>query len=408
MYDEPEILAPEEGTIASITKGEVNSQVSTARAYPRSMQTFRKKLEMLVTKDPDTAASMMYALPRGKDDDGRAKTIEGPSARFAEALASAWGNLRIEARPIAEGDRTITSRGTAWDMESNVAIAFEVSRRITGRSGKRFNDDMISVTANAAGSIALRNAVLKVVPKSEWEPFYQMARRAAIGDAKTLVARRKTALEMLMKFGAANDVVLAHLGKASIDDIDLDDLAALRGLVTALKEGDITVENAFGLARKGDDRPAAPQRASEATATEDTGAAPIAADAGAQAAPEPAQAAATHTVAEGGPTVVPGPATTAAAAAGDDDVEALPDTGDEWRGLTIHEVTPLGAHLAEIAGTMQASKRSKPTAVVLVSRDPLLTKLAASCLGIAVKATVCKARYRGDEVDLVTAIEAEG
>lgn len=414
MYDKdesPEILGPEEGTVAAITKGEVSSQVSTARAYPRSMDRFRKKLEALVTRDEQTAGSMMYSLPRGKDDSGRSKVIEGPSARFAEALASAYGNLRIEARPIAEGDRTITSRGTAWDMENNVAIAFEVTRRITSSNGRRFGDDMIAVTANAAGSIALRNAVLKVVPKSEWEPFYLLARKTAIGDVKTLVARRKAALDTLMKYGAANDVVLAHLGRVSIDDIDLDDLAQLRGLVTAMREGDITVESAFGLTSKAADRAAAPQRASETAAAQGPAVVDVVAVAVADAATGPVAAAAdvgvVHTVSAGGPMAAPGGP--GAPVADDETITLLVDTDDTWGGVSILEVGPLTGHIAEVTCTRKASARAKPSApFVLICADPLVTKLAAACIGVPVRAAVAVGMFRDAEVSVLLGIEAEG
>jgi hypothetical protein len=235
------------------TRGEIDIQIVTARRFPRSIRTFRDRAMEMATLTEDVAESCFYALPR----DG--KTVEGPSARLAEIVASAWGHMRIEGRVVGEDDRFVTARGTAWDLESNVAIAYEVRRRVTDKQARKFKDDMVGVTANAATSIALRNAVFKVVPSSYWRPIYQECRRVAVGDASTLADRRVKMLAYFQKMGVPEPRVLAQLGVKGVEDITLDHLATLKGLATAIKEGETTVDDAFAAAE-----PIAPRRASEA------------------------------------------------------------------------------------------------------------------------------------------------
>lgn len=228
-------------TVEALTRGEVDIQIATAKRFPRSLRVFKERALEMATLDQDTAESCIYALPR----DG--KTIEGPSARLAEILASAYGHMRVEGRPIDDDGRFLTARGTAWDIQNNVLIAFEVKRRVTGKNGKRFSDDMITVTSNAATSIAIRNAILKVVPKAFWGPIYEACRKVAVGDASTLVNRRASMLEYFLKMGVTNDRVFSLLGVAGIEDITLEHLGTLKGLATAIKEGDTTVDEAFPL-----------------------------------------------------------------------------------------------------------------------------------------------------------------
>lgn len=227
------------GPLVSVIRGETDSQVATARAYPRSIKGFVSRLTDLVTLDEQTAASCMYAVQRGRE------VVKGPSARFAELAAYAWGNMRIDGRPVAEQDRFITSRGMAWDLEANVAVAFEARRRITGKDGRRYNDDMITVTSNAASSIAMRNAVLKVIPTALWKPIYEAARRAAVGDQRTLSERRKAALERFAKLGVPPEKVYAKLGVVGLEDITLDHVEDLIGIFTAITEGASTIDEAF-------------------------------------------------------------------------------------------------------------------------------------------------------------------
>lgn len=232
-------MSVEGGTVALLNRSEIDMQVATAHKFPRSIKRFRQEALQMVTLNESVAESCIYALPRS------GKTIEGPSARFAEVVASAWGNCRAGARVVSDAGDFITAQGVFHDLERNVAITYEVQRRITDKNNRRFNADMIGVTGNAASSIALRNAILKGVPKAFWDDMYQAARAVVMGDFSTLANRRADALKALVAFGVTQEQVFAKLGVEGAADIGLDHLVTLRGLITALKEGDTTPEQAF-------------------------------------------------------------------------------------------------------------------------------------------------------------------
>jgi hypothetical protein len=234
-----EITQIDQGVASLITKAEYDVQIATANKYPRSIKNFLDEARQLVTLNEDIAAQCIYSLPRA------GKAIEGASARFAEIVASCWGNIRAGARIVDEDSRFITAQGVCHDLQKNVLISYEVRRRVTGNNNKKFGDDMVAVTGNAAASIALRNAILKVVPKAFWQPLHEEAKKVAIGDAKTLSSRREAALDMLQKMGVKREDVLTYLGVKGVEDITLDHLLLLRGNVTAIKEGDITVDDVF-------------------------------------------------------------------------------------------------------------------------------------------------------------------
>lgn len=234
-----EMVTADSGTIALLNKSEIDMQIATAHKYPRSIKRFRDEALAMVTINDAIAAECLYSLPR----DG--KTIEGPSARFAEVVASAWGNSRAGARVVSDAGDFVTAQGVFHDLERNVAITYEVQRRIVDKQGRRFKPDMIGVTANAACSIALRNAILKGVPKAFWSDLYNAARQCAMGDFKTLANRRAEALKAFQAFGLSADQVYAKLGVAGLEDVTLDGLLILRGLLTAMRDGDTTPEQAF-------------------------------------------------------------------------------------------------------------------------------------------------------------------
>lgn len=241
---EQEILAPQAQTVDSMTlallnKSEIDQQIATAKKWPRQLTTFYNKAIALATQDPETADECVYALPR----DG--KTVEGPSARFAELVLFAWGNSRAGARIIDEGEEFVTAMGSFFDMEQNIHVGYEVKRRIVTKQGKRFNTDMIGMTANAACSIALRNAILKGIPKAIWRKPYDRVRQTIAGDIKTLDARRSAMLKAFALMGAKEEQIFTLLDIKGAADITLDHLVTLRGIYNAIREGETTVTRAF-------------------------------------------------------------------------------------------------------------------------------------------------------------------
>lgn len=235
-------MVAEGSMISTLNRSEIEQQITTARRFPRSVKRFRDEATQMVTLSESIAEQCIYALPR----DG--KTIEGPSARFAEIVASAWGNCRAGSRVVDDTGEFVTAQGVFHDLERNVAITYEVQRRITDKQGRRYKADMIGVTANAACSIALRNAILKGVPKAFWEDMYAAARSVIMGDIKTLANRRAAAVAAFAKFGVLPEQIVAKLGVAGVEDISLENLVTLKGLLTAIRDGDTTAEDAFGAA----------------------------------------------------------------------------------------------------------------------------------------------------------------
>jgi len=232
-------LDVESNTVALLNKSEIDQQIATAHRWPRTIKAFRDEVLALATLNESVAEECSYALPR----DG--KTITGPSARFAEILASAYGNCRAGARVVDERPDYIVAQGAFIDLQKNVAITYEVQRRIINSRGQRYSADMIAVTANAACSIALRNAVLKGVPKALWADLWEKARQVAIGDATTLANKRANAVKKFAHYGISEAQIIAKLGRASLEDVTVPDLEILLGLFTAVKEGDISPEEAF-------------------------------------------------------------------------------------------------------------------------------------------------------------------
>jgi hypothetical protein len=114
-------LSPQEtGALAMLNKSEIDTQIATARRLSAlgDRQFIAEEAPAWSTLNETVAEECIYALPRGN------KTIEGPSARFAEIFwPTAWGNCRSAARVVDDQGEFVTSQGMHWDLcRSNTAI----------------------------------------------------------------------------------------------------------------------------------------------------------------------------------------------------------------------------------------------------------------------------------------------
>lgn len=222
---------------------ELDTQIATAKAYPRNVADFMDQAIALVTRNQEIAESCIYCLTR-KGKDGK-NEIKGPSVRLAEIAASCWGNIHAASRLIENDGKFITAQAVCWDLEKNVKISSDVKRRITTSEGFTYSDDMQVVTGNAACAIALRNAILKVVPKAFVDEIYEAAVKAAVGDQKTFESRRQEIFARLNKMGIENQRIFDFFKKKSIAEFDRDDVIDLIGVGTSIKEGRLSIDKAF-------------------------------------------------------------------------------------------------------------------------------------------------------------------
>ncbi len=239
-------------TIYQQDKAMVDVQITTAKAYPRNIKRACENAIAIVTMDTATASTCTYSVPRG------GKAITGPSVHLAKILAQVWGNMRCEAKVISHDGKHVTSQAIAFDLENNLAIKVEVKRSIMTKAG-RMNDDMIVVTGNAANSIALRNAILSVIPRAVVDRIYEEAKKTITGDISDgtkLLKRRKQVFDGLKDtYSISEQEILSSVGKAAIDHITGDDLVVIIGVAQAIKDGDTTVDAAFKSGKKTEPKP---------------------------------------------------------------------------------------------------------------------------------------------------------
>lgn len=224
-------------------KALIDKQIATAKQFPRNIHKAKDNIVAIASMDEETAKTCGYNLPRG------GKNISGPSVHLARIIVQQYGNIRVDAK-IIDTDRThITAQATCIDLENNVGIRVEVKRKITNSNGQRYNEDMITVTGNAAAAIALRNAIFNVIPKPLIDAGYKAAQEKIVGKISNetdLITKRKKILDEFDKsYGVKEKEILKALGLRETTQIKVEELKVLIGLWQAIKDGDTTVDETF-------------------------------------------------------------------------------------------------------------------------------------------------------------------
>lgn len=232
---------------SNVLRIELDIQISTAKAYPRSVHKSIQEAVDQATSDEETAESCFYILKRKNSNEDGSKPIEGPSIRLAEIFASCWGNIHVASRVTENNGKIVKAEAIAWDLEKNVQMRGEAIRRITYSSGKTYTEDMQIVTANAAQAIAVRNALFKVIPKSYVNRVLVAAKKAAVGDQKSLKDRAQRLLDRFEKIGIDKQKIFSFLGKNKREEFTPEDIETLIGIGTSIREGILSIDNAFSM-----------------------------------------------------------------------------------------------------------------------------------------------------------------
>jgi hypothetical protein len=255
---EQAVLAPTGETAAMVLAAQAKALVSAryeiAIRQPRDLDDVRAKL-LRECQRPSFAEVAIYHKPIGKG-------VEGPSIRFAEAAIQAMRNLAIETPAIYDDAEKRILRVTVSDMETNVThskdvtIQKTVERRsvqpgdtvIRSRQGKDGHtvyiriatDDEILNTENALVSKALRTTGLRLVPGWLIDECMTVVKEIrAKQDANDPDAAKRKLFDAFQAIGVSVDALkqwLQHDGSI----LQPKELEELRGIYTAIKDGDTT------------------------------------------------------------------------------------------------------------------------------------------------------------------------
>lgn len=243
MEDSIEIVSMDGLNIYQAEKSQIDSQIATAKAFPRNMIKAKKDVISLIVMSETTAQKCIYGLPTG------GKILSGPSSKLAKMLAKKWGNLRADARIFSEDQKSVTAEAVCMDLENNYAVKIQVHRSIWSSTGGRYSEHMINTTKQAAIAIALRNAIFQIIDEEIIDACYDAAKNKIAGNVSTkdlLLSKTKVMFDnIISSYKVTEKEILDLLRKSSADDVTKDDIVVLTGVVETLKAGEVTADDIF-------------------------------------------------------------------------------------------------------------------------------------------------------------------
>ncbi len=249
----------------AVTRHENDAMMAVALQRPRNPKKVLAAAIEELSLAPDEAKASYYSIPyRERQADGttRMVAVEGPSINAAMALARLWGNCNVTAR-ILNDDATGADVAGIWvDFETNFRVErpMRVSKVAKKRSGGVYtlNPQQWLAAIQAGASKAQRNAALKGIPAWLVSRYVKHARTIAAGDPDSKADPKK--VDNLLRAFARFSVTLEMLEaqrEAPRADWTGEDLAILIGLGNAIKDGQMTVAEAFDLRTEDVGAPAA-------------------------------------------------------------------------------------------------------------------------------------------------------
>jgi hypothetical protein len=250
---------------------ENESMLAVAIQRPRNEEQVLKGAIKELQMVPEQAKRAYYSIPyRERQPDGTQKMVrvEGPSIKASMALARRWGNCSVTARSLKQDATGAELAGIFIDFETNFRVErpMWVSKVMKRRGGGTYTLDPQRWLAafQSGASKAARNAAINGLPDYLVAAYIKQAKTIAAGDpeAKADPKRVDKVLEAFKRFNVTLEVLEAHL-EVKRDGWMGDDLATLVGLGNAIKDGQMTVAEAFDLHAE----EAAPAAAGPATTT---------------------------------------------------------------------------------------------------------------------------------------------
>ena len=225
----------------NIVQTKVPYQTAIAVQKPRNLDTIVKRIE----RECEYAGQSFYYSWEIQGKTGKAR-VEGGSIGLAAALVREWGNC---ATPVIleENEDSWILTVTFIDMETGSNIQriykYKKDRVIPGRYEASRSEDM---AFQAAQSRAIRNVILMAMPRWLVDKAIDLAKQCEIKkiDYEGIAAAADKAVKFLAGYGITEQQIIEKTGKQKTEWVS-EDIANLRGVAQALKDGQIRPEEVF-------------------------------------------------------------------------------------------------------------------------------------------------------------------
>lgn len=218
--------------------------IKRPRDEDRSVNALEKAISRL-----GFAEDSYYSFPRGN------KEVFGPSVNFAREFARVWGNFKYGFHVVHDDEEKRTIEAYAIDLEWNTSSTREASfKKLIQRKDPETGvtrwitpdeRDLRELTSRHA-SIEMRNCILQLCPKDITDSMINQARlsvKSAMkhADIKEIREKAKAAFSEIGIYAEQLEGYLGH----PVTEATPEEIAELRGILKAIKDGVATRDEYF-------------------------------------------------------------------------------------------------------------------------------------------------------------------
>jgi hypothetical protein len=219
---------------------EVKVMVLAAKQMPRDED--RALQQMLKACQRRSFAQVaVWRLPRGKG-------VSGPGIRFAEEFARCWGNIKYGYIEHSHSGADSNVETFAWDLESNLIVLERVIVKHEFAGGERPKDtdtQGIRMIIAAQAMRNVRNCILRCIPEDYVDIAYETCQLTNKESTAGLQKELADAIDIFGKrYAVTRKQIEAYIGRPVAQMTD-DDLAELRGIGSAIKNGQARLDDYF-------------------------------------------------------------------------------------------------------------------------------------------------------------------
>ena len=224
---------------------EVQAAVFMAKRFPRDENAALARISKSCQRI-GLASKAIYSYPRGGGN------VTGPSIRLAEALAQAWGNVQTSWGVLEERPGESVCMAYCWDIETNFRDMrmFTVKHERSTSRGTKVLTDPRDIYEHVANQCARRKraCILSVIPKDVVDAAVEACQKTlSTAYKEPLIDRlRKMVAVFEEEFSVSLDAIERYMGYKLEAFTELD-MVTLRGVYTALRDGEAKREDYFTL-----------------------------------------------------------------------------------------------------------------------------------------------------------------
>ncbi|MFH2033128.1 MAG: hypothetical protein ABIJ26_00285 [Candidatus Margulisiibacteriota bacterium] len=231
---------PEDRALQQVKTGYTTAvKVQQPRVFARFLSNVLQEAEL-------AGAAFFYHWEVFDKEKGRKVPIEGASIDMGMCLARNYGNDAIEC-DVRETSSHYIFKATFVDLETGFTAPRLFRQRKAQRiSGKMDSERQEDIVFQIGQSKAIRNAVLRALPKWVIDKAIERAKTAELNGIKkeNIAMARTQVLDWFIARGVTQEQLEKERGR-KVDEWVAQDILDLRGMATAIKDGNVSVKELF-------------------------------------------------------------------------------------------------------------------------------------------------------------------